>query len=310
MCHLSICIPTHGRLDVLRKTLNSIYENCSVPFSDFEVILSDNSSNDDLLALLSEFTDCPNLKYSKSVSQGYLNSIQALKLGEGRLLKLHNDYTVFLPNSLNALIEFAKFSAAQKPLIFFKNSGVSDSLQFRLFDDFIRAISFWKTWSTGVSVWRDDFLLSKNVVYNKMFPHVSLLLSLYHKSYYVIDDTIYFENQDIVSKGGYNLFRVFSVEYLDLLREAVIANIISSSTFKKIKNDLFYEYLPTWYINTKIKKNNYTFDLTNIKKSITIHFGTLGYYKLICISYLIFLKKISIRCFRFITSLSQKERSG
>lgn len=292
MCQVSICIPTNGRLDILRKTLESIYINCNVQYSDFEVVLADNATNNDLSDLLNDFNIYPNIIYSKSYAAGYLNSIYALKLGKGKLLKLHNNYTKFLPGALHDLVELVKSESCQRPIIFFKNSGQNKSCKFNSFDEFSFNLSYWNTWSTGISIWKDDFDVMKSFEYNKMFPHVTLLLSQSFKNRYVIDDTIYFINQDIIAKGGYNLFRTFAVEYLEIMKQAVNQNLISLKTFIKIKEDLFFNYLPIWFFNTKIKNNNYTFDLTNIKESILVYYGPWGYYKLIFLSYLLVAKKI------------------
>ena len=57
--YLSICIPTNGRIEILKKTLDSIYANFEVSYSEFEVVLSDNSLDNELLDLL-------NCTYSKT----------------------------------------------------------------------------------------------------------------------------------------------------------------------------------------------------------------------------------------------------
>jgi glycosyltransferase involved in cell wall biosynthesis len=66
--YLSICIPTNGRIEIVRQTLDSIYKECKVDFVDFEVVLSDNSNNDELLLLLEEYKQFPNIIYSKTNS--------------------------------------------------------------------------------------------------------------------------------------------------------------------------------------------------------------------------------------------------
>ena len=61
--YLSICIPTNGRIEIIKNTLDSIYKNCDVPFSEFEVVLSDNSNNDELLELLENYKQYSNIVY-------------------------------------------------------------------------------------------------------------------------------------------------------------------------------------------------------------------------------------------------------
>ena len=46
MTLLSICIPCYGRVEYVRKTLKSIFiDNADVPLEKYEVIISDNDSN-------------------------------------------------------------------------------------------------------------------------------------------------------------------------------------------------------------------------------------------------------------------------
>ena len=60
---VSICIPCFKRIEYVRNTLRSIYEeNSDVPLSDYEVVISDNDSDHEVKQLLSEF-QFDNLSY-------------------------------------------------------------------------------------------------------------------------------------------------------------------------------------------------------------------------------------------------------
>ncbi len=291
--YLSICIPTNGRLNILKNTLDSIFLNCNQLYDDFEVILSDNSDNNDLeLMLIEYFSEIPNIIYSKSSYPGFLNSINALKIAKGDFLKLHNNYTMFTSEGLLDLLSFIKSEIKLKPLIYFKNSGILGIQNFNNFNDFSSELSYWNSWSTGISIWREDFNKIRNLDFDNMFPHVSLLIHQNYKGNFIINDKVYFLNQHVGGKGGYNLFKTFAVDYLSLMFYALGNNYISSSTYNKIKDDLFYDFLPIWYFNTKIKKNNYTFDLSDIKKNVSINYGKFGYQKLVLLAYIQLFKKL------------------
>lgn len=63
MTLLSICIPCYGRVEYVRKTLKSIFiDNADVPLEKYEVIISDNDSNQAIKVLTEEFK-YPNLRY-------------------------------------------------------------------------------------------------------------------------------------------------------------------------------------------------------------------------------------------------------
>lgn len=283
--YLSICIPTNGRIEILKNTLDSIYHNCTVDLSEFEVVLSDNSKNDELTDLLQSYEGYPNIVYRKTNCEGFLNSINALKLGRGNFLKLHNNYTSFTDQGLRELIIFIKEQSIKKPLIFFTNSGKDSLKKYESFDKFSSELSFWNSWSSGFSIWREDFEKISDLEMNKMFPHTSLFLLQYSKNEFIKNDLVYFINQNVPNKGGYDLFKTFAVDYLKMIEEAMLKKNLSGDTFNKIKNDLFYDFLVSWYQQTKIFKNDYTFQLQNIKESISIYYSKNSYYKLIFLAY-------------------------
>lgn len=280
---LSICIPTKGRLEILKNTLDSIYLDYEGSHEEFEVVISDNSTDDLLPQMLSQYDCHPNIVYEKTTSEGFLNSINALKMGKGMFLKLHNDYTIFKAGALSEMISFIKHEATAKPLIFFSNDekGNNKIARFNSFDSFIYDLSFLNTWSTGFAIWKEDFHKYSRKEVNKIFPHTSLMLYQYEKKSFVINDVSLFSNQEVNKKGGYNLFNAFAVQYLKMVEDCLKQKQISLRTFKHIKQDLFKKFLVVWYYNTKVAINQYTFDLSDIKASITVFYSEIEYYRMI-----------------------------
>lgn len=287
---LSICIPTNGRIEILKRTIDSIYKGANLSFDEFEIILSDNSSDDQLPLLIKEnYNKYTNIKYFRSEAIGFLNSLNSLQMASGEFLKLHNNYTEINPNGLRELVDFVKSNIVSKPLTFFTNGELNtyDAKHFDNFDDFSKALSYWNSWSTGFSIWKEDFDKVSLMDLNPMFPHTALLLRQHYKKSYIIYDKKMFYNQEVKGKGGYNLFYTFGVEYLRLIESALNGGYISAATFNSIKSKLFYNFLTVWYFNTKIRSNDFTFDLRNIKQSIKTYFNTFGYYKLISLACLV-----------------------
>lgn len=292
---ISICIPTKDRIEILRKTLNSIYSSNTLNFEEFEVVISDNSESDELQeVIVKEYEQISNIHYYKSQQKGFLNSISALEFGKGKLLKLHNDYTMFSNGSLERLISFVKDYMAEQPFIFFSQGILRNQTikEYNCFNDFVFDLSYWITWSTAFSIWREDFLKLKNKEIDSIFPHTSLLFFESNKEKFVVNNLDYFKNQNIPSKGGYNLFYGFSVIFLRMLEKSKLNNDITQDTFSKIKKDLYYKFLMLWYYNTKVIRNKYSYDMTNIKSSICTYYTMFEYIKLILLAYLLSIKKV------------------
>lgn len=288
---LSICIPSKGdRNDILRATLNSIFTNNSVPDGDFEVILSCNSTESAIQEIVKEYSKFHNFHFHQSNANGFLNSVSALRTGNGKLLKLHNDYTLLKPGSLELLLTLIRNYEKRKPFIFFSQGEmkVNSEIYSNQFESFIRKATFLISWSTGFSIWRDDLERIEDFdSLDKMFPHTSILLKVNYKELYIINDLNYFQNQEVGSKGGYNLFNVFSVNFLRLIEESFKNGDLTLKALRIVKRKLYLNFLIPWYFRTKIKRNNFTFDLTDIKSNVLVYYTIWDYYLMIILAYLL-----------------------
>lgn len=281
--YLSICIPTYNRLEILKKTLDSIYADLNgVEMEDFEVIISDNEPNHSTKETIEQF-NFENLHYYATTSSGFLNSFDVLKFGNGMFLKLHNNYTMFRKGSLKKMIIEIKENSIEKPVLFYTNGlrQFGKAERFESYDAFMYRLSYFSSWSSGFGIWKEEFENIKNIVeINNYFPQTSLLLTQTQKSNYIINDVPLFDNQDIPKKGGYNIFKVFSVDYVSLIEDAYNRKEISKKTFKKIKTDLLLNYISVRYFKTVIARMD-NFEKNDIKESIKIHYSTLMYYLMI-----------------------------
>lgn len=298
--YLSICVPTNGRIEILKKTLDSIFVNCTVSYSDFEVVLSDNSDTDELVELLDSYKQYPNIIYGKTTAVGFLNSVNALQMAKGLFLKLHNNYTMINNGSLDQMVSFVKNSEKIKPVVFFTNGllGNYDVKQYDSFDLFSYGLSYWNSWSSGFSVWKQDFDNCSLMNLSGVFPQTSLLLLQHEKNAFIIDDKILFTNQEVPKKGGYNLFKTFGIDYLKIMEDATNLGMVSAKTFTKIKKDLFYKFFIEWYHNTKIVKNDFTFDMNGIEDSLAVYYGKHAFYKLKILSYMFYFKRKAVSLFK------------
>lgn len=240
---ISICIPTKDRVEIMQETLKSIFAQDADPML-YEVCVSDNSPTDETKELIEkEFRDIPNLIYRKSDCEGFLNSIEALKLGKGKLLKLNNDYTKPIPQSLSKIITCVQKYEKEKPEISFTLGtlkGGERLSEYAVFDQFLNDISYYSTWSSAFSIWKTDFdkLLAQQIELDPMFPHTSLLFALTNKKLYVVNNFSYAENLPLKKKGGYNVVDNFVRIYMTMLSGLLRKNKISQETYKKIEHGI------------------------------------------------------------------------
>lgn len=281
---LSICIPTRGRGEILLRTLDSILKSDVEP-SLYEVVVYD-SSDDNALNTEIEKWDFEQLRYVRGENNGYLNLITALKLGEGAYLKLHNDYSLFNEGALALMIKQLQVCIDEKPMLIFTSESVKlNSFEFNTFNELLFNLSFHSTWANIFGVWKDDFERLKNLEKEPMFPHTSILFAITEKSSYRVNNQPLFRNQEVLIKGGYNLFHVFGVIYINMLVELYNSGKITLKTLNHIKSDMLYNFFVPWYSQTKILPNSYTFALSELKKSMRTHYSAAAYLQIQYLAY-------------------------
>jgi abequosyltransferase len=283
---LSICIPSYGRIELLRNTLNSIYSQMDdVCEEDFEVIISDNDPKRALQCLVDEF-EYSNFKYYATDCNGFLNSYYVLSYGTGALIKLHNNTMLWKPNSLKNLLQMIRNNMEKKPLIFFTN-GLRQTYamhKFNKFDEFMYDLSYLSSWSNGFCIWKDDLDFDKIITVNEYFPQTSVLLTQYYKESFISTDYPFFELQKVSKKGGYNIFKVFGIYYIELIEIEYFKGHISKKTFNKIKKGILLKFFPLNFFKTKILKvENY--DTHGLKENLKRYYPWYAYYILVILGF-------------------------
>lgn len=279
---LSICIPTNGRVSVLARTLDSILTEKIDP-EILEVVISDNSDGDDVAELIKKYNGSGlNVVYYKSDEKGYYNLVVALTKANGCFLKLHNDYSSFTPGALTSLLEYVRENQDSKPQTLFSNGNLNTGTcdYFASFDAFLSHTLYWNTWSSAFSMWRSDLELldtSKNML-DENFPHVSLLFKNIHRTSYCVDDRTFFINQPVAGKGGYNIFKLFCVDYVGMLKGLNVSGSITQRTYKKILNSMRDQFIPRWLQASVYTNNGLTFDNKGYSESIKVNFNGKDYF--------------------------------
>ena len=112
---VSICIPAYNRIVFLEKLLLNIR---SQTYKDYEIIITDNSSDEQVKALVeSKFHELP-IRYKKNepvVSMGE-NWNECLKLAKGKWIKFMHDDDFF--TSLDSLERFVEATSSNADFIF------------------------------------------------------------------------------------------------------------------------------------------------------------------------------------------------
>jgi len=118
---ISVLVPTYNRPDYLLLTLKSIL---SQSYDFLEIIICDNSDNDDTQKVINDFHDKSRILYSKNDTNiGVVNNFnKCLTLANGDYIHFLSDDDLLLPNALLNKVELIKATKAE--FIFSKFSEI------------------------------------------------------------------------------------------------------------------------------------------------------------------------------------------
>jgi len=264
---LSICIPTYNRAPYLKKCLESIVRQVGNN-DEVEIIISDNVSDDNTSEIGAYYAKhYKNVKYFRNETNigGDRNFIRVLKLGNGKYLKLLNDYSAFKDGGAIKMLEIVKNHSENKEILFFAN-GVShlkkkDFYYSKDLNEFLRVCSFESQWISTIGFWNDDFktMISYYQFKTKSFFQTELLFENFNLGKKAVTysrpilDFSHVHNKKI----PFNFFDTFINSYFNTIIGGLKKEKrISNSTYRIEKNRFFSNWVFTWYKKVKIKKNH------------------------------------------------------
>lgn len=267
---VSLCIPTNGVVEWVFPVLDSIYEQ-GCDNHDFEVVITDNGNNKNFKEKIKVFNQQhSNLHYFETNALPFINEIESYKKATGQLIKFVNHRTLLVNDALKQFVALAKENVDTKPIMYFANGVLKKdkrTYEYATFDQFVKNLSYWSSWSTGMTIWKEDFekLPEDSGDFNELFPHTNVCFAERNRGKYIIDNTIIFNEmpQGKKPKGDYNLFYAFGVDYPAIILNLYRDKSISAETLKSVLNDnlRFIAYMYSLYY---IKKEYCSYDLNGL----------------------------------------------
>ncbi len=298
---ISLCVPTNGVIEWVVPVIDSIFAEKS-PAGAFEVIVTDNGKNVEFENIMHEYeTRYTNLIYKKTEAVQFQNQIEAFKLAKGSLIKFVNHRMKFLPGTLNYLIQYTKENIREKPITYFSNGELKKLPEFTkvsTFDKFVRTLSYFSSWSAGMTMWKTDFeKMDNDKTFNRYFPHIDMLFFNKTAEKYVIVNNALMEQipVDDTKKGRYDLFDAFAYEYVKVLENLYIEGYITCDTFNYVKNEnrrfvakLYYRYV--------LRKKPCSYELSGFNQAVVHYYSRKEVYMaiprfIICDFYRMIVKK-------------------
>lgn len=277
---LSICIPTNGIVEWVIPVIESIYAQ-GVDNSLFEVVITDNGGKQDLAEAVRKYS-YDNFHYYQTTAQGFTNQIDAFERCSGVFCKMLNHRSKMLPGSIEKILDIVRKYRDKKPILYFAEGHAEggEYIECTNTDEFVQSMGAWVSWSAGTGAWRSDIKELRNRRTNKMFPHVVFLFELRKESRYVIWNGKYEQMADETNKGGYDLFKTFAVDLLDIINDLRKDKKISIRTFLYFKKNLAF-LLKDLYLNEVLLPSHRTFIIKDVKECICTYYDLSSYIKIV-----------------------------
>lgn len=272
---ISICIPTRNRADILPVMLDSIVLDEAFD-EQVQVVVSDNASTDDTPEVVARYTARypDQIKYNRNstdITADY-NFTKVMELADGVLLKLHNDYSMFVCGGLSFLKQIAEDNRTERPILFLSNGTVPMDSPYETIDGldaFVGRVSNVMSWIGCYTLWRDQFtgIEDKNRCAALNFVQIDWLFRLIAQGHKVrIYNRVLTERlQFKAPQSGYNFFGAHIGNYLQMQHPYVASGALSNKVFQNDKIKIYRFNIDFAYKIFAYQEQGYAFDLRGSK---------------------------------------------
>ena len=216
-----------------------------------EIIFSDNCSTDDtegvIRTAISEGFDCIYNKNRENLGMDG-NFVTCFKMAKGKYVWLLGDDDPIIPEALVKIVEKLSGEEDYGLVHIYKKERFSEQefLAYHDKNDFVRTISYYTT------------LISSNIVRTKYVPEIDFdkymgtwftLMPLYitalmkNENNLLVNFQSFEYAKDWKRNGGYNYFKVFAENYLNIWKEFLEKGVINEKTYKYLKKDSFKDLI-------------------------------------------------------------------
>ncbi|MBF7090646.1 glycosyltransferase family 2 protein [Flavobacterium sp. ALJ2] len=266
---LSICIPTYNRCDILDETLKKLLENPDFNTEYIEVIVSDNCSTDNTKEVVAKYSVVK--YYCNEKNTSFFNLTTALSYATGKYIRLYNDTFTFRLGALGKMVKMIKMYENDNVNLFFYPNFLNNhdtKITINSISSFFYHCSYNTTWTAAIGFWKKDYdkVQDKNKYASLHFPQLEWMYSIVKNGKETI---IYFEDLFNVTipkkKGGYNVFKTFVQDYLDIIKKERLSFFI----YELEKYRLCRYFVYPWFVTLTIsKKENFDFESKGVFKII------------------------------------------
>lgn len=257
---LSICIPTYNRASILKKSLKLLLEQIRGYEDKIELLVSNNCSTDDTEQLVMDYI-AQGAPISYNCNEENLgmdgNFVYCFQHARGKYVWILGDDDFLVERAFKQLMDVLQ--SGDYGLIHLKTK-VDDAKILEVMTDkvaFVGEISYWITFISA-NIVRTKYVT--NIDFNKYMGSYFTLIPVYlsaavsePQNAMVRFATLDYA-KDAVSNGGYNIFEVFVINYLGIIKE--FRPQLSKVWYEREKYRLCRHFIWSW-MNMLLLNNNH-----------------------------------------------------
>lgn len=268
---LSICFPTYNRGWCLEEQIKRLKDLPKELNDKIEIIISDNCSTDNTQCIvedaIKEGFRCSYYRNSENLGMDG-NFVSCFKKAKGKYVWLLGDDDIILIDSLHMILNYLESDDFGLLHLFQKKNESNNQEAAEIItdkDEFCKKMSYFSTF------------ISANIVRTCYVPEIDFerymgtwftLMPLYIRAIDMQPQNaiayfkVFEQDKDSSRNGGYNIFKVFITNYLNIWKEARKGGVINNTTYSYIKKDVFDEKIVSAIIDFLVfhKSSNFKTD--------------------------------------------------
>ncbi len=283
---LSLCFPTYNRGWCMKEQLSRLSHCPKELLNKIEIIVSDNCSTDDTEVVvrkaIANGLECVYNKNKENLGMDG-NFVTCFKMAMGKYVWLLGDDDPIIPEALSKIVDKLSGNTDFGLVHIYKKERFSDVDFISYTDDnlYVRTISYYTT------------LISSNIVRTKYVPQIDFdkymgtwftLMPLYitalaeEKENLLVNFETFEYAKDWKRNGGYNYYKVFADNYLNIWKEFLLKGVISRQTYKYLKKDSFKDLLAGPIFSKLLYGNKGNFSYEDAWKLLFKNYGNTCYF--------------------------------
>lgn len=257
---LSICIPIYNRAEYLKRQFEQFLQ-CKELFGDkVQLFISDNCSEDDLGSIAEDYSHKGLLfEYSRNDENvgPDANFIKCFNSARGKYIWLLGSDDIPVDGFVPKLVEILESHDYD---YIFLNHQVDDGgvSEYNSASDVLERVHVWITFMSA-NIFRTEYV--KNVR-GEEYIDTNLIQVPYFLEGIVAGGTKAIYNcswiqkgSDSANNGGYNLFKVFVVNLLGILKEKVASGQLTRKDYEVAKKSIYCKFIAYYTFEILIKKD-------------------------------------------------------